>query len=254
MPLLETDSVEALEMRQRISDLIGFGKYEEAEGEIKRFRRMVDTEYPRVRQELLFWKALLEEHTGTDLRTCLKMMFQAFHCTVPYLKGKDMGYWVFQREEIIIASNIAILYRKLGQLDKSRWWLETILHSLKEQKGRTGIWYVGYGILIGAYDNLLADIGLLEDALYTDGEAIEDFMKSSHIRCVASLSYRVAWNSYEIALRDTQRQKIYQEKWREAYLTSQSLAEFTYHSRLLTFLENKVRKDKFLYPPHPIKA
>lgn len=245
MPLLETDSMEALEMRQRISDLIGFGKYEEAEWEIKRFRRMVDTKYPRVRQELLFWEALLEEHTGADLRNCLKKMLQAFHYTVPYLKGKDMGYWVFQREELIIASNIAVSYHNLGKLDEAKMWMEKVICSLKRQNESTKIWCTGYEILIIAYDNILADMGYLDNALRVDREAMETFLRSPQIRCTAYIMYHIAWNFYESALGDSGKQKLYQPKWREAYLLSEALSEFIYDFRYKNFLNVSSRREKF---------
>ncbi len=55
MPLLETDSAEILALRQRISTLLEYNKWDQAEWEIRRFRGMVNPAYPRVKQELLFF-------------------------------------------------------------------------------------------------------------------------------------------------------------------------------------------------------
>ena len=51
---------EVLEPRQRISTLIGFREWEKAEKELEKFRRKVDPEYPRVRQELLRLDAIIQ--------------------------------------------------------------------------------------------------------------------------------------------------------------------------------------------------
>ncbi len=251
MPIVETDSAEVLELRQRISTLIGFGRWEEAEQEMQWFRRKVDAGYPRVKQELLFWEALLKWKKENELEECLAMMLKALHYTVPDAKGRKMEYWVFQREEIIIASNIGMLYRKLGKLDKAKEWFETVLHSLEKTKDRTGIMYVGYGILMGGYDNLLADMGYIEKALEMDKEAIQAYLKWPQIWCLASMFYRIAWNSYEIASPDTEtvteRNKNCCLKWREPFLISESLADFMYDERYLAFLGDSARREKFLF-------
>ncbi len=250
MPIVETDSAEVLESRQRISTLIGFGRWEEAEREMQWFRGKVDAGYPRVKQELLFWDALLKWKKENDIEECLAMMLKALHYTVPYAKGRNMEYWVFQREEIIIASNIGMLYRKLGNLDKAKQWFETVLHSLEKTKDRTEIMYVGYGILMGGYDNLLADMGHIEKALEMDKEAIQAYLKWPQIWCLASMFYRMAWNSYEIAHRNTETAtEVIKNgclKWRESFLISESLADYIYDERYLAFLGDSARREKYL--------
>lgn len=58
MPMLETDSVEVLELRQKIASLIGFCMWDSAEEEIEQLKQKVDMSCSRVMQELLFFEAL----------------------------------------------------------------------------------------------------------------------------------------------------------------------------------------------------
>ena len=119
MPLLETDSLEVLDQRQLISMLMEHEKWDLAEWEIEKFRHTVNPAFPRVRQELLFFDAVLKQKRGGDLWECLEMLLEALRCTVPDFEGKDMKWWVYQREEIMIASNIGSVYRKLGNFDEA---------------------------------------------------------------------------------------------------------------------------------------
>ncbi len=41
------------------------------------------------------------------MQESLEMMLEALHCTVPDFEVGDMKWWVYQREEIMIASDIA---------------------------------------------------------------------------------------------------------------------------------------------------
>ena len=47
------------------------------------------------------------------------LLQEALHITVPDWEGKEAKWWVFQREEMIMASNIASTYRKLGCLEET---------------------------------------------------------------------------------------------------------------------------------------
>lgn len=83
MPLLETDSLVVLKLRQEISKLIEFNEWEHVEWEIRRFRKLVNPEYPKVRQELLFFDAILKWQKESALQESLEMMLEALYCTVP---------------------------------------------------------------------------------------------------------------------------------------------------------------------------
>lgn len=185
--MVEADSVEVLELRQQISTWIGRREWERVWIEIERFRRKVDATYPRVRQELLFWEALMKWKKEGALEEALELLLRALHCTVPPEEGRDLKWWVFEREESIIASNIASVYRRLGRLEEAGKWFDTVMFSLEQQRGRTGIAHSGYGILMDGYDNYLDDRGCLKLAVEMNEEAICNFLKWPRIDSVASI-------------------------------------------------------------------
>ncbi len=246
--ILETDSVEVLEFRQRISTLIGFREWEKAEKEIEKFRRKVDAEYPRVRQNLLHFDAIIrwKRGKGDNLEECLKMLLDALYCTVPDTEGKNIKWWVFQREEIMIASNIATLYRILGQMEESEKWFEIVKFSLETQRERTGIVHTGYTVLMDSYDNLLGDKRCFKEALKMDEEAAENYLYNSNIFCITGMFYRIAWNSYEIAKELSMKNECaaLQQKWSTAFQISVLLAEYMYEKKLAAILKKK--EEKFL--------
>jgi len=248
MPLLETDSAEVLKLRQEIATLIGFGHWERAEWEIEKLREQVETDQPRVRQELLFLEAVLKWKREGDVEESLEMMLRALRETLPRMEQRNMKWWVFQQEEIIIASNIAVIYRKLGRMEEAEKIYETLLHSLNyqglriERKGKEGILPKGYEILIDGYDNLLADKKEVEEALKLDEKAIQSYLKGPQIRCLSSIFYRIAWNTYDMASHEEGNLEEYYQKWNTAFRISEVLAEYINDSRFLAFLKTKEGK------------
>ena len=122
--ILETDSVEVLELRQQVATLVGLCEWKKAEWALERLRGRVDISFPRVKQEFLFFDALMIQRNEGDLEKCLERLVEALYTTVPNLEGKDKKWWVFQREEIIIAVNIADVCRKSGKLKEAKDWYE----------------------------------------------------------------------------------------------------------------------------------
>lgn len=242
--MVETDSVEVLELRQQISTWIGLCEWDRVQIEIERFRRKVDPTYPRVRQELLFWDGLMKWEKESALEEVLEMLFRALHCTVPPEEGRDLKWWVFEREEIIIASNIASVYRRLGRLEEAGRWFDTVMFSLEQQRTRAEIEHKGYDILMDGYDNFLDDKGCLGMALEKNEEAIRNYLKWPLIDSVATMLYRYAWNSYEIASKEKRLFETLRPKWKNAFRLCQSLARFGHNSYLMEFLQ--IREGKFL--------
>ena len=242
--MVEADSVEVLELRQQISTWIGRREWERVWIEIERFRRKVDATYPRVRQELLFWEALMKWKKEGALEEALELLLRALHCTVPSEEGRDLKWWVFEREECIIASNIASVYRRLGRLEEAGKWFDTVMFSLEQQRGRTGIEHRGYGILMDGYDNYLDDRGCLKTAVEMNEEAIRNYLKWPLIDSVAAMLYGYAWNSYEIASKETGLFEVLRPKWNNAFRLCQSLVRFRHDYHFVEFLQ--VREEKFL--------
>lgn len=246
MPLLETDSLEVLEQRQLISTLMEYGIWDKAEWEIQKFRTRVNPAFPKVRQELLFFDAVLKQKKGGDLQECLEMLLEALRCTVPDFEGKDMKYWVYQREEIMIASNIGSFYRRLGKLEEAKKWFEAVLFSVGQLSERTGICNYGFDVAAESYDNYLGDICDFSKAVEINEEAARKDLLIFKINGIRRLFYRIAWNIYEVAKekRKPEEYEFFRLKWRMAFEISKTMADFMYDSNLKTFLE--VRVEKFL--------
>lgn len=243
--MLETDSMDVLELRQQIATLIGFGRWSEAESEIEKLRMRVNTDYPRTKQEFLFFKALFLWEKEGLLEKSLLMMQQALHVTMPDMDGVDMKWWGFQREEIMIASNIANLYRRLGRMEEAGKWFEAVKASLELQREKTGVPHNGYGILMDGYDNFLGDKGCVDAAMQMNERAISDYLKWPQIRLMASMLYRLAWNSYEKADKEEEFFDELHPKWKVAFQLSLSLADYINDSKLKDFLDS--RREKYLF-------
>ena len=244
MPLLETDSTDVLALRQRISTLLEYSDWEGAEREIRRFREMVDETYPKVRQELRFFEAAMKWKKEGALRESLEMMMEALHCTVPEFEGRDMKWWVFQREEIMIAGDIGNLYRRLGNFSEAKKWYEAVLFSIRQNSVKTDVYNYGYGVVVQGYSNYLGDIYSFENAAELSEATVRKDLLLYRINCIRHLFYHIAWNTYEIAVEKPERHESLRLKWRKAFRISETMADFVYDSRMRALLEE--REAKFL--------
>ena len=244
MPLLETASLEVLKLRQEISRLIEYSEWEHVEWEIQRFRKLVNPAYPKVRQELLFFDAALKWKKENDLQESLEMMLEALHCTVPDFEGRDMKWWVFQREEIIIASDIADLYRKLGNLGEAKKWFEAVLFSVEQCCARTDTVNCGYDLVALGYSDYLGDVHSFEYAADFNEETAPKVLLFYKINSIQYLFYHIAWNVYESAFKKPERYESFRQKWRKAFRISKSLADYMYDAHMSGLL--KEREEKYL--------
>ncbi|MCI9436091.1 MAG: hypothetical protein HFH85_02795 [Lachnospiraceae bacterium] len=244
MPLLETDSLEVLEQRQLISTLMECRKWDLAEWEIEKFRHAVNPDSPRVRQELLFFEAVLKQKKGGDLQECLEILLEALRCTVPDFEGKDMKWWVYQREEIMIASNIGSFYRRLGNLDEAKKWLEAVLFSIDQNSFRTGIYHYGFDIAYQNYDNYLSNIHSIDNTVEMGESIIEKLLLLFKISSAQDLFYHIAWNAYEIAGEKPEEYVSFRQIWEKAFRISELMSGYMYDSSMKTFLTE--RESKYL--------
>lgn len=244
MPLLEMVSIDVLELRQEISTLIEFDKLEEAKGRLEQLRKKVNIKYPRVRQEMLFLDALMKWKKERLPEESLRMMQEALHCTAPDFENRDMKWWVFQREEIMLASDIASLHRRLGHSEEAGRWFEAVIFSVEQQSRRTGICNYGYDVLMEGYDNYLGDICHCDRAVKVNEECVRKLLRYSKISTVRNALYRIAWNAYEAATKSTDLHNVMRQKWQKAFRLSMIMAEFVYDSNLKNFLEE--RRAKYL--------
>ena len=242
MPLLETDSLDVLEQRQLISTLMEYKKWEQAEWEIWKFRSMVNAAYPKVKQELLFFDAVMKKKKGGDLQECLEMLLEALRCTVPDFEGKDMKWWVYQREEIMIASNIGSVYRKLGNFDEAKKWFEAVLFSIDQNSFRTGINHYGFEVAFENYDNYLGDIHNIDNTVKVSEHIISKLLLLFRISSIQNLFYHIAWNAYETAMEKPEEYAFFRQIWEKAFRISESMTEYISDSFLKVFLEERRAK------------
>lgn len=173
------------------------------------------------------------------------MLQEALKITAPGLDGGDKKWWVYQREETIIAGNITEILRKLGRPEKTREWLEILQFSLEQQKGQTGIERRAYDILMEAYDNYLGDMKQFEQAIKASEEAACNYLKRPEALVLDKAYYRIAWNAYEMAEEVPSQRNALKQKWREAFRISEVLAAFMYDEYIINFL--KERRKKYLF-------
>lgn len=242
--MLETDSAEVLELRQEIAFLVAHCQWDKVKWEVERLRRMVNPEYPRVKQELLFLEALLAWKRDGDLEKGLEMMQEALKITAPSLDEGNKKWWVYQREETIIAGNIVEIFRKLGNSEKTREWIVALQFSLEQQKGPTGIERRANDILMEAYDNYLGDMRQFEQAVSASEKAACNYLKWPEVLLLDKAYYRIARNAYKMALEFPSQRNALEQKWKEAFRISEVLATFMYDEHIMIFL--KERKNKFL--------
>lgn len=122
------------------------------------------------------------------LEEALEMLLQALHCTVPVEEGRDLKWWVYEREEIIIASNIASLYRRLGRLEEAGKWFDTVMFSLEQQRGKAGTDLRGYEILTaGAAVSSGAGLAIGTGSLGSEGRIQPDsgIQRQAQLFCVS---------------------------------------------------------------------
>lgn len=243
VPMLETDSLEVLKLRQEIATLIGLCEWKRAEREIERLRGQVNMDYSRVRQEFLFFEALWVGREG-ELEKGLELSLEALHVTMPDVEGTDKKWWVFQREEIMIASNIADTFQKLGKMEEAKAWYEIIAFSLEQQSSTSEMKHTGYAMLMEGIDNYLGELKRYKEALEASEAAVDTYLKQPRIGTLARAFYRIAWNAYEMVSEKDIDYKILQAQWRNAFRISEALASFMYDNYLLEFLEKK--REKYL--------
>lgn len=243
MPLLEMASVDVLELRQEISTLIEFRRYEEAEWKTEILRKKIDARYPRARQEMLFLDAI-QYKREERLEENLRMMLKALHCTAPDFDGREMKWWVFQREEMMLASNIASLYRRLGRMEEAGRWFEAVIFSVEQQSRRTGICNYGYSLVKEGYDNFLGDIQCFDKAVKTNEETLKRILMSNRVNGMESVLYRMAWDAYEAAIKEPDEYNAFKPKWEKAFCLSVVLGDYMLNQYLKDFLE--ARSEKYL--------
>lgn len=196
--LLETESLDALALRQEIDLQIILGRWREAEENLDILKESLDINSPVNRQMMLFLQCCLELYRGNkDYGGAIKTLEKALHCTVPKFEGENQKWWVFRWGECMIAAQIALYYRYLGKLDESKNWYMCLKHSMEQQMESTAIPLVGYLSTINGYTGILGEFQEYEESIRIDEETIGKLLDKADIFSIEKLFYDKVWNEYE---------------------------------------------------------
>ncbi len=240
MPMLETDSMQALSIRQDIMYWSGMRQYDKEKEMIEKLKKIIgedNLEKPYIRQEILFTETSLKYETNniTDLEA-LKLHYKALSCTFPieYLSREQLPF--IRREEGMIISNIAYLYHKMGETSKARKLFEKLCGVFKPYQNLFKINNPACAVMLGQYSSLLGDLKEYKKALEVDTQNLQCEINDSYLILVSELLYNQAWDHYEI-----DRNK-YKKEYRQEFLNARRIAEFVKAWPSLYFYNEREKK------------
>ena len=139
----------------------------------------------------------------------------------------------------MIASDIAELYCKLGDLKETKKWIEAVLFSMEQNSVRTGIHICGYDIVVLGYSDYLGDIHDFDCATELSEATVSKLLQINRINCIRHLFYHIAWNAYEIAEKKPEEYASFRPVWEKAFRISKSMADFMFDSSMKAFLSKR---------------
>ena len=242
MPMLETDSIEVLSMRQDIIYAIGMRQWKKAKNILEQLKtkiRAEDYKEPQIQQEIQFIEAMYElEANKITVSEAEKKYYEALSYTfeLSWLSLEELPF--IRSEEGIIISNIADIYHDMGNLKKSEELFEKLSSVYQKKQMLLKTNSSASAIILGQYSRLLGDIMNYKKALYIDSVNLQYELNDFNLIHIENLLYNQAWAYYEID-REQNNQKIQRKFW-----TAQRIAEFNRKEELINLL--KMRENKYL--------
>ena len=242
MPMLETDSIEVLSMRQDIIYAIGMRQWKKAQNILEQLKTKIgaeDYKEPQIQQEIQFIEAMYElEANRITACEAEKEYYEALSYTfeLSWLSLEELPF--IRSEEGIIISNIADIYHDMGNLKKSEELFEKLSSVYQKKQIFLKINSSASAIILGQYSRLLGDIMNYEKALYIDSVNLKYELNDFNLIHIENLLYNQAWAYYEID-REQNNQKIQRPFW-----AAQRFAEFNRKEELINLL--KMRENKYL--------
>lgn len=242
MPMLETDSIEVLSMRQDIIYAIGMRQWKKAKNILEQLKtkiRAEDYKEPQIQQEIQFIEAMYElEANRITACEAEKEYYEALSYTfeLSWLSLEELPF--IRSEEGIIISNIADIYHDMGNLKKSEELFEKLSSVYQKKQMFLKINSSASAIILGQYSRLLGDIMNYKKALYIDSVNLQYELNDFNLIHIENLLYNQAWAYYEID-REQNSQKIQRKFW-----AAQRFAEFNRKEELINLL--KMRENKYL--------
>ena len=242
MPMLETDSIEVLSMRQDIIYAIGMRQWKKAKNILEQLKtkiRAEDYKEPQIQQEIQFIEAMYElEANRITACEAEKEYYEALSYTfeLSWLSLEELPF--IRSEEGIIISNIADIYHDMGNLKKSEELFEKLSSVYQKKQMLLKTNSSASAIILGQYSRLLGNIMNYKKALYIDSVNLQYELNDFNLIHIENLLYNQAWAYYEID-REQNNQKIQRKFW-----TAQRIAEFNRKEELINLL--KMRENKYL--------
>lgn len=242
MPMLETDSIEVLSMRQDIIYAIGMRQWKKAKNILEQLKtkiRAEDYKEPQIQQEIQFIEAMYElEANKITVSEAEKKYYEALSYTfeLSWLSLEELPF--IRSEEGIIISNIADIYHDMGNLKKSEELFEKLSSVYQKKQMLLKTNSSASAIILGQYSRLLGDIMNYKKALYIDSVNLQYELNDFNLIHIENLLYNQAWAYYEID-REQNNQKIQRKFW-----AAQRFAEFNRKEELINLL--KMRENKYL--------
>ena len=243
--LLETDSLEVLHQRQEIVDFIIREEWDNAWESFQSFKEKLDVNVPLNRQEMIFLDTDIQHtyHKKLTAQEYVKQMEKALYCTMPKIPVEKWSMWVFQREEAIVAGNIAGKFLNSGESKKAEELFSKLLQSLETQMERTQIPYRGYVVITTGLVNALGENKKYYQSIKQDERSINVLLNDT-IEDVDAFIYDICWSLYELVNEYPDKKEEYQNWWRELFPIAYKLAEFFCKKNDVSFYEE--RKSKYL--------
>ena len=242
MPMLETDSIEVLSMRQDIIYAIGMRQWKKAKNILEQLKtkiRAEDYKEPQIQQEIQFIEAMYElEANKITVSEAEKKYYEALSYTfeLSWLSLEELPF--IRSEEGIIISNISDIYNDMGNLKKSEELFEKLSSVYQKKQMLLKTNSSASAIILGQYSRLLGNIMNYKKALYIDSVNLQYELNDFNLIHIENLLYNQAWAYYEID-REQNNQKIQRKFW-----TAQRIAEFNRKEELINLL--KMRENKYL--------
>lgn len=243
--LLETDSLEVLHQRQEIVDFIIREEWDNAWESFQSFKEKLDVNVPLNRQEMIFLDTDIQHtyHKKLTAQEYVKQMEKALYCTMPKIPMEKWNMWVFQREEAIVAGNIAGKFLNPGESKKAEELFSKLLQSFDMQMEHTRIPYRGYVVITTGLVNALGENKKYYQSIKQDERSINVLLNDT-IEDVDAFIYDICWSLYELVNEYPDKKEKYQNWWRELFPIAYKLAEFFCKKNDVSFYEE--RKSKYL--------
>ena len=241
--LLETDSLEVLHQRQEIVDFIIREEWDNAWESFQSFKEKLDVNVPLNRQEMIFLDTDIQHtyHKKLTAQEYVKQMEKALYCTMPKIPVEKWSMWVFQREEAIVAGNIAGKFLNSGESKKAEELFSKLLQSFDMQMEHTRIPYRGYVVITTGLVNALGENKKYYQSIKQDERSINVLLNDT-IEDVDAFIYDICWSLYELVNEYPDKKERYQNWWRELFPIAYKLAEFFCKKNDASFYEERVEK------------